>query len=65
MCLTLLGRHIKHDCGDVCKEDWQSNDEALNEGTRLLSSYQQKEGRIWIITEADRSYTTFLLPEDY
>lgn len=52
--------------GDVCKEDWKSNDEALKNGLRLLSEYKLPDGRrIWIITEWDRSATTLLFPEDY
>lgn len=52
--------------GDVCKEDWESNDEALKNGQRLLSEYKLPDGkRIWIITEWDRSATTLLFPEDY
>ncbi|MBB5036166.1 hypothetical protein [Prosthecobacter dejongeii] len=61
-----LVRHIQGDWGEVCKDDWQSNDEAVKEGTRLLSAYTSKEGnKFWIITEADRSVTTVLMPEEY
>ena len=61
-----LGRHHRGDWGDVCKEDWRANDEALKQDTRLLSAYKSKGGvKFWIITEADRSVTTILLPEDY
>lgn len=62
---TLLRRHAACDWGDVCKEDWQLNDEALSEGGRLLSSYLVGNARIWVITEADRSATTLLTPEEY
>lgn len=59
-------RHAQGDWGDVCKEDWESNDEALKSGQRLLSEYKLPDGkRIWIITEWDRSATTLLFPEDY
>jgi hypothetical protein len=52
--------------GDVDEHDRQANDRALIEGTRLLSVYQAVNGtKFWIITEADRSVTTILLPEDY
>jgi hypothetical protein len=51
--------------GDGCKEGWASVDFALIEGDRVLSSYKFATGTIWIITEADRSVTTFLKPEDY
>ena len=61
-----LDRHVSGDWGQVDAEDWQSNDEALKDGTRLLSAYTTLKGRkLWIITEWDRSATTILLPEDY
>ena len=53
------------DCVEVCPVDWLSNDLALEEGTRLLSVYWSGETKFWIITEADRSQTTILLPSDY
>lgn len=64
--MTALARHMRGDWGDVDEEDRQSNDEALREGLRILSAYHTAGGtKFWIITEADRSYTTILLPEDY
>lgn len=64
--ITLLKRHITGDWGDVCAEDSKTNDYAAAHGERILSSYTLTTGkRIWIITEWDRSVTTFLLPEDY
>ena len=64
--LPYLIRHANGAWGDVCKEDWKSNDEALKNGLRLLSEYKLPDGRrIWIITEWDRSATTLLFPEDY
>lgn len=60
-----LTRHAKGDWGIVCEHDCQANDDALIHGDRLLSVYQCHQARIWIITEADRSATTILLPEDY
>lgn len=61
-----LVRHLSGDWGDLCKEDLATNEEALLEGYRLFSAYKQ-EGMppIWIITEADRSVTTVLLPDEY
>jgi hypothetical protein len=54
------------DWGDVDQEDQAANDHALEDGSRLLSAYTTLKGqRIWIITEADRSATTILLPEEY
>jgi hypothetical protein len=61
-----LGRHEAGDWGEVCPEDWAENDLSLREGFRLLSAYTLKTGvKIWVITEADRSVTTILLPEEY
>ena len=64
--LNSLARHAAGDWGDVCGEDRLANDEALRTGARLLSAYRDCEGvKFWIITEADRSVTTILLPEEY
>lgn len=64
--LEFLRRHASGDWGEVDSEDWNSNDRALKDGTRLLSAYHTSRGdRLWIITEADRSVTTILLPEEY
>ncbi len=61
-----LAKHQKGDYGIVCKEDWKENDLSVREGFRILSSYKtQKDAKIWVITEADRSSTTLLLPEEY
>jgi len=61
-----LCRHFAGDWGDVCPDDWQENENSLEQGFRLLSSYRTTAGeRVWIITEADRSLTTLLLPEEY
>ena len=61
-----LARHRSGDWGTVCKADQTANDTALKYGGRLLSAYTNADDeKFWIITEADRSYTTILLPEDY
>jgi hypothetical protein len=61
-----LARHAKGDWGSVDEEDWRLNDEALVQGERLLSAYQTLRGvKVWISTEADRSATTILLPDEY
>jgi hypothetical protein len=66
-----LNRHVKGDWGDLDSEDKQANDRSLKEGTRLLSAYdddrfpQHGVATIWIITEADRSATTILFPDEY
>jgi hypothetical protein len=65
--LRLLGRHETGDWGDLSDDDIAENELSLKEGFRLLSSYKlpQTVDKIWIITEADRSVTTLLLPEEY
>lgn len=64
--LLALSRHVAGDWGDVCPDDWRSNDRAVDEGARLLSVYHTSSGmKFYVITEADRSATTVLLPEDY
>jgi len=64
--LPHLSRHARGDWGDLCMEDALENDQALEGGGRLFSAYKLRDGtKIWIITEADRSSTCILLPEDY
>ena len=63
--LVYLQRHLKGDWGDLCPEDKAENNFSLTHGFRLLSSYSTPCGTLWIITEADRSTTTFLLPDEY
>jgi len=61
-----LHRHIAADWGEVDEHDRRANDDALRDGTRLLSAYRSTDGtKFWIITEADRSFTSGLLPEEY
>jgi hypothetical protein len=60
-----LARHAAGDWGDLCAFDRRQNEIALRDGLRVLSSYETPAGRVWIITEADRSITTILLPEEY
>ena len=60
-----LSRHLRGDWGDVCQEDKAENELSLKHGFRLLSSYPVTEkDTLWIITEADRSVTTLLLPSE-
>jgi len=62
----LLARHRAGDWGEVDADDAAANDRAARECERVLSAFTLKCGaRVWIITEADRSATTILLPEDY
>jgi hypothetical protein len=67
--LSFLIRHVTGDWGNLDAEDCQANDAALVHGTRIVSSYRlgkPEDGqKLWLITEADRSATTFLLPEEY
>jgi hypothetical protein len=61
-----LDRHVNGDWGDVPAADKQENELSVENGFRILSSYITSAGdRIWIITEADRSATTLLLPDEY
>jgi hypothetical protein len=61
-----LERHQSGDWGEVPAEDWEENELSVKEGFRVLSSYTLSTGKkLWIITEADRSATTLLLPEEY
>ena len=64
--LEFLQRHTRGDWGEVCDEDKSENELSIREGFRILSAYRTaKDVRLWIITEADRSSTTILLPEEY
>ena len=61
-----LERHGSADWGDLDEDDKRANDRALEGGGRLLSAYVLPTGRkLWLITEADRSASTVLLPEEY
>ena len=66
-----LDRHVRGDWGDLCADDRALNDEAIQDGSRILSAYMTRAGeKIWIITEATddrgrRSATTILLPDEY
>jgi hypothetical protein len=61
-CLT---KHRCGDWGDLCEEDKQTNDYAVEHGGRILSAYELFGTKIWIIIEWDRSVTTVLLSEEY
>ncbi len=60
-----LARHATGDWGELCTFDRRQNEVALRDGYRVFSSYEPPAGRVWIITDADRSATTILLPEEY
>ena len=61
----LLRRHQAGDWGNVPPEDADENNRSVENGWRVLSSYSVGTDRLWVITEADRSSTTLLLPEEY
>ena len=64
--LIFLACHACGDWGDLDAEDKQANDAALKDGTRIFSAYHTVLGdKLWVITEADRSATTILLPSEY
>ena len=64
--IEFLRRHMSCDWGELSDEDVKENELSLEQGFRLLSRYQTTKGeRFWIITEADRSATTILLPSEY
>jgi hypothetical protein len=61
-----LSRHVSGDWGDLCEEDVTENELSVDQGFRILSSYELSTGtKVWVITEADRSATTILLPDEY
>ena len=64
--IEFLRRHMSCDWGELSDDDVQENELSLQKGFRLLSAYQTGKGqKLWIITEADRSATTVLLPSEY
>jgi len=64
--IEFLRRHVVGDWGELDASDRAENELSLRQGFRLLSAYRLKDGtRLWIITEADRSVTTLLLPSEY
>jgi len=64
--IEFLRRHMSNDWGELSDEDVRENELSLKEGFRLLSAYRTAKGqKLWIITEADRSSTTILLPDEY
>ena len=64
--MRALARHAAGDWGEVDPEDWQENELSLREGFRLMSVYRDRNDvTFWVITEADRSVTTLLLPSEY
>jgi hypothetical protein len=63
---TALNAHASGQWGDLDADDLRANEQALEHGGRLVSAYSSEQGtRFYVITEADRSYTTILLPSEY
>ena len=60
-----LARHASGDWGELDAHDRRENERSLEHGWRVLSSYPVGQDRVWVITEADRSITTILLPDEY
>ncbi len=58
-------RYISGDWGEVAEEDKKANDQAVKNGERIVAAYRTDKGKIWIITEWDRSATTILFPSEY
>jgi len=64
--MSCMKRHASGDWGDLDKEDKAENELSLKQGFRIFSSYNcGPRGKVWVITEADRSATTVLFPEEY
>ena len=64
--LVAIDRHQAGDWGDIFLPYRHANDQALRDGMKLVSFYHSSFGvEFWLITEADRSHTTVLMPEDY
>jgi hypothetical protein len=63
--LKLLQRHVTGDWGDLNEADKQENELSLQKGFRILSAYGAGDRKLWVITEADRSVTTILRPDEY
>lgn len=64
--VDLLIRHLRGDWGDLSDSDRQQNEHAITTSQRILSNYVLPSGRtVWIMTDADRHATTFLLPDEY
>lgn len=60
-----LARHVSGDFGDLDEHDREVNEYAILHGAQILSSYAHAGCKFWIITDADRSRTTVLLPNEY
>ncbi|BAM05377.1 hypothetical protein [Phycisphaera mikurensis] len=61
----LLRRHLRGDIGLLCPNDAEANRLAVKHGGRVLSRFDTPHGEVYVITEADRSSTTILFPDEY
>ena len=62
---SIIHRHAWGDWGEIPPEDARENERSLKYGWRVMGSYPVGDGTIWVLTEADRSATTLLLPREY
>ncbi len=62
---VLLDRHVHGDWGDLDEDDTRANEVGAKYGSRIVSTYSVEDERLWVITEADRSVTTILRPDEY
>lgn len=63
--VQLLARHVEGNWGDLGEHDKEENEQSADQGGRIFSAYNIDDGRFYVITEADRSVTTILLPDEY
>jgi hypothetical protein len=64
--IEFLAKHQSGNYGDICEDDMKENELSVREGFRILSAYRTAQDvKLWVITEADRSSTTVLLPSEY
>ncbi len=63
--VNYLNRYMNEDWGDLCDDDKQMNEDGIMNNERILASYLTTSGKIYIITERDRSYTTILFASEY
>ncbi|MCL2555442.1 MAG: hypothetical protein FWE03_00285 [Firmicutes bacterium] len=63
--MSAMQKYLKGDWGDTCSEDCQANTDALESGARLFAVYKTSKGKVYIITEVDRTITTILFASEY
>ncbi|MCI6265584.1 MAG: hypothetical protein MR598_01905 [Erysipelotrichaceae bacterium] len=63
--ISFFTRYMAQDWGDLCDKDKEENDKALLNDNRILACYLSKKGKVYIITEADRSTTTIMFASEY